>query len=145
MNEHKFMSNIKASFLEHNIWATILIDGSDYSPRPFDMVVCLKGKLVAIEGKFQKNFGAFGMRHIRESQILNLNAVTQGGGTAFIFLNVWLPNKENRLLIWEWENFKEITANGSIKKSTLINLPYIQGAKKRFPVEEICPLLLTHN
>jgi len=137
MNERTFMSNVKLSFLDHNLWATTLVDGSDFQTRPCDMIACLEGKLVAIEGKFQKSFSAFGIKHIRDSQVLNLDAISQGRGVAFIFLNIWIPNKENRLLIWEWEIFKKITANASLKKKTLLEMPYIQGAKKRFPIEDI--------
>lgn len=141
MNERNFMSSVRLSFLDHNVWATILVDGSDFSTRPCDMIACLDGKLIAIEGKFQKEFKAFGMKQIRDSQILNLDAITQGGGLAFIFLNIWIPNKENRLIIWEWTHFKKITAFGSIKKKTLRDLPYIQGHKKRFPIAQIISTL----
>ena len=101
MNERMFMSDLRQSFLESNIWSTTLIDGSDYSPRPFDNITCINGQLIAIEGKFQKTFSAFGIRNIRDSQIQNLNTVSHSLGHAFIFLNIWQPRTENRLIIWE--------------------------------------------
>jgi hypothetical protein len=137
MNERKFMSNLKKSFLEAGYWSTTLIDGSDYSPRPFDNITCINGKLVAIEGKFQKDFGAFGMRHIRDSQILNLDAVRLSGGQAYIFLNIWIPRAENRLLIWEWEYFKALTSEGSLKKRQLLDHPFVPGKKGTFPIPEV--------
>lgn len=137
MNERQFMSNIRLSFLDNNIWSTTLVDGSDYSPRPCDNITLLDGRLLAIEGKFQKSFKAFGMGQIRDSQVLNLDAITQGGGVASIFLNIWIPREENRLIIWEWSDFKEKTRNGSIKKKELLEMPYIEGRKQRFPVDQI--------
>ena len=137
MNERRFMSNIKSSFLENNIWSTILVDGSDFSPRPCDMIANYHGRLWAIEGKFQKSFKAFGLSQIRDSQRLNLDAITQGGGIASIFLNIWIPRQENRLLIWHLQDFKSRAEKSSFKKGELMAMPYIQGSKNRFSVQEI--------
>lgn len=131
------MSHLRLSFLDHNIWSTTLIDGSDYSPRPFDNITLIDGKLIAIEGKFQKSFKAFGMSQIRDSQKLNLDAVTHGGGAAFIFLNIWIPRQENRLIIFDWTSFKSRTAHSSYKMAELKALPHITGKKQRFSVPGI--------
>lgn len=141
MHEHKFMSNVRLSFLENNIPAYIFYDGSDFQTRPFDMAVCLNGDFIAIEGKFQKNFNAFGMRHVRESQIANLEAHAQGGGCAFIFLNIWIPRKENRLLIWEWEEFKSMTKHTSIKMRELMDSHYLPCHKGRFSAQDMVHII----
>lgn len=141
MNEHKFVGNIKKSLLEHNIWSTILVDGADFSPRPCDLLACVSGKLVAVEAKFQRDFKAFGIKHIRDSQVLNLDFINQGGGMGFIFLNIFIPYKENRLLIWEWNQFKKITANGSIKKKELMEHPYLPCHKGRFSAQDMTHII----
>jgi len=138
--ERKFMQEIKVSLLEANTWATILVDGNDYSPRPFDMVTCVDGQMIAIEGKLKKVPSlAFGMKDMRPSQIKNLDAVVQSGGHSFVFLNLFEPRKMNRLLIFEWNWFKEHTTKlgRSIYKKELLEFPYLAGAKSMYPGDEI--------
>jgi len=137
INERQVASNLRKSFLENETWCAIIYDGMDFAERPFDMVSIFKSKLVAIELKFLKSFSAFGMRHMRESQIKNLNMVSESGALAFVFLNIWIPHKENRLLIWEWNRFKSLTADGTIKKKELEQWAFIQGKAQRFPVDKI--------
>lgn len=135
------MSNIRLSFLDNNIWSTTLIDGSDFSSRPFDNITLLDGKLLAIEGKFQKSFKAFNYSSIRDSQRLSLEAITQGGGIATVFLNIWVPRQENRLIIWHWPMLKARLQESSIKKKELLEHPYIKGKTQRFNVEEILSVI----
>lgn len=141
LNERKFMSHLRLSFLDNNIPAFTLYDGSDHMTRPFDQVVCYQGRYIALEGKFQKSFKAFGMSQIRDSQVLGLNAVTQGGGIALIALNIWIPRQENRLIIWPWQEFKKRTTISSYKKPELEAMPYIQGKKGRFPIDQVLKVL----
>ncbi len=111
----------------------------DFAARPFDVAVDYHGKFLAIEGKFQKSFNAFGMKKIRDSQIANLNAITKG--QAFIFLYIWVPNQDHRLLIWEWEEFKRRTETGSIKKHELMDEPFVTCKNYIYNVEQIVDYL----
>lgn len=135
------MSVLKKNLLQNGIWCCIIYDGHDFSDRPFDMLIRINNKIlsdtVAVEGKFQKDFSAFGMSKIRESQIKNLDKYEKENGLAFIFLNIWMPRKENRLIIWEWGEFKKITKNGSIKKKELTETPFIKINYESFQVDRI--------
>jgi len=149
VKEGQFLTEVKHSFNDVGCYAYKIPDmpsgfvtGFRFNPdKPYDMVVGLKGDFAAIEGKLLKKFEAFGMRHIRDCQIKGLDEVVSTGNRAYIFLNIRVSGdkekrikRANRLLVWEWENFKERCKDGTIKKKELEAWPHIVGSKKRFDV-----------
>ena len=141
------MSELKRSFDAYDCWYYKIPDAPINMrfqiEKPFDSILVRDGKFIAIEGKALKKFEAFGMRHLRPSQIKNLEAITKQGARGYVFLNIRVSSnpvegvkRENRLLIWEWEEFKRATKNGSIKQSGVISHPYIKGSNKFYDLQD---------
>lgn len=141
MKESKFITEVVNSLKSQGLWAYKVPDmpaswmggtGLRFVPeKPCD-IIAMRGKIgLLIECKQIKKFEAFGMRHMRESQIKNLNEVTDKGGLGFVFLNIRIASpRENRLIIFEWQEFRYRTE--SIKGKEIKEFPFIQGFKDEF-------------
>jgi len=111
--------------------------------KPCDIIASVGGRTVAIESKQFKKWQALGMRHLEDSQIKNLDEIVKDGGKGFIFLNIRIKGdkelgikRENKCLIFEWNEFKLLNIVGSIKKLDLLHWAYIEGKLKRFDLSE---------
>lgn len=98
--------------------------------KPCDLVACIDGNFVAIECKQIKKWKAFGLGDMRPSQLVNLPAVVKSGGKAFVFLNVRIARKENRLIILDWETWGPRLERGSIKARDLQNMTFAYPSTK---------------
>ena len=150
MRESKFITEVKNSIFEYGGWAYKLADlpasmtpGLRYSPdKPCDLIASINGKCIGIECKMLRKYEAFGLRHLRESQVRGLDGIIQRGlGRGFVFLNIRRSaDKEygikrlNRLIIFDWEIFSCLT--GTIKKNELENYDYIQGKNGMFAIQD---------
>jgi len=105
--------------------------------KPCDIFGGYHGKFFAIESKQIKKFEAFGLRHIRDSQIKHLTSMVKTGNRAFIFLNIRIAavkgktKRENRLVIFDWADLSRKTE--SYKQKEVMALPYVsyQAVKKK--------------
>ena len=138
MKETEITRMIRASLERAGAWAYKIPDHAFVPgrrraniPRPFDLVACYRGELLAIEVKLLRGYQAFGMRHLRESQIEHLERVVQAGGRAYVFCVVWEPRQYKRLLIWPWDEFPR---EASIRKRELQELPYLDHARCGWPM-----------
>jgi penicillin-binding protein-related factor A (putative recombinase) len=142
MRETQFNSEVMTSLKAFGAWSYKIADSptswtmarTRFTPeKPCDIVGCYASKFFAIEGKQIKSFKAFGMNSLRQSQIDSLNDIVSRGGAAFVFLNIRIKaaksvgvKQDDRLLIFEWTEFKEITANGSLKKKIIENWAHLK-------------------
>jgi penicillin-binding protein-related factor A (putative recombinase) len=109
--------------------------------KPCDIIGGYHGKFFGIESKQIKNFEAFGLRHLRESQIRHLTDMVKRGNRAFVFLNIRIAavkgktKRENRLVIFDWADFSKMTE--SLKQKDVMALSYLsyQSVKKK-PTDE---------
>jgi len=148
MKESVFNSEIVGSLRDFGFWAykipdfpQSMIRGSRFNPeKPFDIVGMISEIGVAIEGKQMRKFEAFGIRHMRPSQIAEFDfMVDNSAARAFIFLNIRQKadkvagsQYENRLIILEWSEIRDRLKKESIKKKEIEGLPFIQGKNSRF-------------
>ena len=105
--------------------------------KPCDIVSGVYGEFVGIETKILKDFEAFGLRHMRPSQIKHLTLMEEKGSKAFVFLNIRIsspfPNQRvNRLIIFEWGPLHERLKVSSIKKKEIIELKYYEKSRPFF-------------
>lgn len=139
--EQKFLTELGHSFADIGYYAYKIPDipfakGLRFNPsKPFDMLVV--GLDLQIEAKSISKWEAFGMRHLRPSQIEGLNASEASQGNPYVFLNVRITasksegiKRENRLYIFGWSSFKKLKT--SIKAKDLKEINYIEGHKNRF-------------
>lgn len=106
--------------------------------RPCDIFYFYDGHGGAIESKFQRNFSAFGANKIALHQIDTLNYIYNTNNKAFVFLNIFIPREENRLLVFPWNECGwRLTVGPSYKKKELLEWPYVQGHKKLYDLTEI--------
>lgn len=105
-------------------------------PKPFDAFASIWGTAVAIEAKVIPKYQAFGLGQLRDSQMRGLQAMTDSGGKAFVFLNVRGNGRGrlNRVIIFNWETFAR--RKTSIKKRELETLPYIESKKGLFDLRK---------
>ena len=147
--EAQFLTELKHSFraqVEQCFWYKITdvpmgIRNSNSPMRfnvakPFDVLAILNGVPVAIEAKYQNSFAEFGMGQIRPSQVIGLEAFAAGGGHSYIILNIRIPNECNRVLIFNWQEFKK--RDKSIGKKELEQWDFIEGSKGTYPVHQLC-------
>ena len=135
MRESEFTSEVMRSLRAQDIWAHKIADapiskikGMKFTlTKPCDIVACANGNFIAIETKQIKKWRAFSIKDMRPSQIVNLSQVVKAGGQAFIFLNVRIPNEENRLIIIDWGLHGEDLARESLKADELKIFPYLSG------------------
>ena len=147
MRESVFNGEVVRSLRAQGAWAhkipdlpQSMISGMRFNPeKPFDIVAFIRGKGVAIEGKQLKKYEAFGERHMRPAQITELNKIVDSAsGRAFVFLNIRRGEapRMNRLIVFVWERLRERFKEGSIKKTELESLPYIEGKKGEFDLSD---------
>lgn len=142
MRESNFNTEIVRSLKALKIWSYKIADSptswtmkaTRFTPdKPCDIIACVDGRFVAIESKQIKKFEAFGMRHLRDVQIANLDHVERCGGRSFVFLNIRIKavkgktKHENRLIIFPWDEFKALCMEGSIGKGALETMDFLQG------------------
>jgi len=142
MRESIFTTEIVNSFKALDCWAYKIPDfpqsiltGARFNPeKPFDIVAFIQGSGIAIEGKMFKKFEAFGLRHMRPSQIETFDRlIDKRNAKCFVFLNIRQATPRiNRLIILDWSQWRHRLRKDSIKKPELMELSYIQGSKKHF-------------
>lgn len=135
MRESTFTTEVIRSIRRDGGWVykipdapTSRITGMRFTAsKPFDLVACMDGRLVAIECKQIKKWKAFGMNDMRTSQLVNLPSVIKAGGRSFVFLNVRIARKENRLIFLDWEVWGPRIERESIKAKDLKELPFCEA------------------
>lgn len=155
MREANFNTETTNSLKAGRAWAFKIPDSptswtmrrTRFTPeKPCDIIFCFGGRFGAIESKQMKKFQAFGLRHLRENQIRNLDRVTATGGRAFVFLNVrvrgkrgavvkgkWTgANYENRLIIFDWKVWKPLFEILPLSGKEVQSLAFIRGKKGLF-------------
>lgn len=156
MREKVFNTEIKNSLLALGHWAHKIGDqpigkqedgGQSHDgfrfniKKPFDIIAVICGRGVAIEGKMIRRFQAFGQRDIRDIQKENLDKMLAAGGRAFVFLNVRgviAGRRENRCIIFDWAEFREVQ---TIPHRVLQTLPFIPGAHGLFDLHIFCEII----
>lgn len=129
--EMEFLTKFKNSCKHHKIYFYKIPD-TPVAPRfipskPFDAYMGIGGALMGFEAKYMDGYHAFGLRHIREVQILGLDRLYDHNATGYIALFLKAHRGQIRALFWEWTDFKELCLqnNGSIKKKQLESHPYV--------------------
>lgn len=145
--ERKFLTQVRDSFHYYGAFYYKISDMPHFagmmsrfdSKKPFDVLAAFEGHAIAIEAKFQNDYGGFGLRKFAEHQIEALDEFSLNG-SSFVFLNIrQLGNKEkglkrfNRLFIFEWDLFK---ARGLIPKSELLEWPYMEYKNGIFNISD---------
>ena len=151
MRESVFITEVKRSIFAYGGWAYKLSDmpqsmirGARFNPeKPFDLACCINGKFVGVECKQLKKYEAFGLRHIRETQIRGLDGILDGLGRAFVFVNIRQQadkkkgtSRLNRLIIFDWDVWRNRWKIGTSKKEEMLKMPFITGAKGYFPIDK---------
>jgi hypothetical protein len=148
MREANFNAELVRSLKRHGAWAYKIPDSpvsrmtfrTQFTPeKPCDILAIHRGRGIAIESKQIKKFEAFNaMTALRPNQIKALDEVlVTGRGRAFVFLNIRIKavkgevKQENRVLIFDWKEWRGVFESGSIKQKDLIALPFISGKSVR--------------
>lgn len=141
MRESVFQQEIVASFKHHGEWAYKLADVPVRRPyftssKPFDIVASVRGKMLAVECKQMKRYGAFGLKVMEDSQIVALDELSRcRQARCYVFLNVRITRVVNRLYIFRWENLRHVwMERGSILAEALRLFQGIDGSHGRFPL-----------
>lgn len=143
MKEATFNSEVVKSFKQGGCFAYKIGDPMFNSaarfadPRPFDIFFFAEGRAGAIESKQIKKWQPFGIAELAKHQREALDLVEGLGHFALVFLNVRIPQKENRLIAW---NYKTLKNMGRYKTEQLKELPYIQGKYGLFDLDGLHPL-----
>jgi penicillin-binding protein-related factor A (putative recombinase) len=104
--------------------------GGNRCKQPFDLFGSYNGKSFAIECKQKKKYGSFSKSDLNGDQEKTLTDYeNQGGGKAFVFLDIRLADDYSHIFIFSWKNLKKIWEKGSIKKEELKKMEYIEGVK----------------
>ena len=152
MKEAIFITEVKRSIFKYGGWAYKLADmpqsmlqGARFNPeKPCDLVASINGKFVGIECKQLRKYEAFGLRHIRETQVRGLNGIIHNGlGRSFIFLNIrQKADKErgikrlNHLIIFDWDKWRHLWEGRTTKKHELLTVTPIPGKNGMFPLHD---------
>ena len=148
-NEATFLRDLKKSFKEHMQGDFIHFFKIPDMPhfkgsrtkfdikKPYDCYCVYKGIPIAIEAKFMKDYRSFGLKDLRDNQIVGLEEMEKAGGKSFVFLNVRRQRDYvtgaipcNRLLIFPWKDFKNREKN--YRKADLIKYPQTDYEKGRY-------------
>lgn len=142
MKEKQFNNELVASIRAHGGWAFKPSDArmggwnlerpTFTPPKPCDLLVCWRGKFIAIESKQIKKWQAFGPNVLSPNQIKNLDAIEKAGGQAVVALNVRIPREEDRLLFFRYEGFSRLEK--SIHRDKLKELTYVTKKKGIYDV-----------
>jgi len=114
-------------------------------PKPFDVICCIEGMAIAIEAKYLPKLKAFPLSAFQPSQIKGLTEFHNSGHEAFAVLNIRQAasvvdgiKRMNRLYVFEWfELLNYLQRNKSIKAKELEKLPFTEGSKGGFDVNNI--------
>jgi hypothetical protein len=145
MREAQFSTEVTRSLKAAGAWAWKIPDQPVSwtfrhtrfaAEKPCDILFCYRSKFGAIESKQMKKFEAFGLRHMRDSQIRNLDEISERGGIAYVFLNVRIARKENRLIALDWKVWKAQLEIMSLSGKEVAALPHIKGTGDRFPLSD---------
>ncbi len=133
MNEAIFNRETVRAIRESRGWAYNIPDmPARFTPdKPCDVIAMYEGRGVLIECKMLKGYQAFGKRHIRPSQIREMDKALEAGTRAFLFVNIRKTAKPrlNRIIILEWSEVRErIMSEVSYKKPEMESFDYIEGA-----------------
>ena len=151
MKENQFNTEVKNSLKKHGAWAYKIADQptswtaskTRFTPeKPCDIVAIHEGVGMLIEGKQFKKFEAFGLRHLRPSQVKNMDEAVDKNNRAFVFLNIRIKaiagrqRRDNRLIIFDWKIWRERIKEASIKHKEVRELPYIKGSRGGYDLTE---------
>jgi hypothetical protein len=107
--------------------------------KPCDILACVNGHMVAVEGKQMKKWQGFSIRFLRDNQIVALDSIVKAGGRAYVFVNVRVPpekgvsKRENRLIVINWSTWdREL-----IPVKAMREMPYIEGKLGLFDLSSI--------
>jgi Holliday junction resolvase len=154
--EQKFITELKKSVIALNdlhgeevFWYKIpdsphLGVGARFdSPKPFDIFYVEGGDAYAIEAKVLDGYKAFGLAHMRMSQVESLTQFMKAGGQAYVALNIRqaaskAEGKEhiNKAIFMPWDGLYARLKKSSIKAKELIDAPGIHGKKGLYNLEE---------
>lgn len=139
MKESNFIRDVIFSIKSQGKWAykipdmpsSYMIKGRFNPEKPCDIISFLGMVSALIECKQQKKYEAFGIRHLRESQIEALDEIVDLEiGQSYVFLNVRVPRKINKLIIFDWKETRERFKSGiSYKKKEIEEMDAIDGKK----------------
>jgi len=131
MKEAVFTSELMRSLRVQGFWAYKIPDSPITqgvlevtrftAAKPCDVVACYDGQTVLIECKQLKKWKAFGLKHIRDSQVKHLTDVIASGGKAYIFLNIRInaSPRVDRLIILDWAKWGKRLQLETIKAKDL--------------------------
>lgn len=113
MNETTFIKQVMDNWQRQNaemLWWWKIPDytrpGKSYSnERAVDVVICYRGRFIAIEWKLLKKGNRFPYKRIRNSQIQTLMDIKQAGGEAYLAIGVYRSSKEKCIYILDIQNF----------------------------------------
>jgi hypothetical protein len=128
--ESKFLTRVKKSFEVVGAFFYKIPDLPHYKgqktrfdiEKPFDAFAMWAGVGMAIEGKYLRDYEAFGLRNVRYCQEQGLNKYAAAGGKSFVFLGI-----KDRLLIFDWE---EMGKEFRFTKKQLMQIPYLEWSAK---------------
>jgi len=147
MNEKVLNSEIVKTLKWFGAWAykipdmpSSLMVGGRFNPdKPCDVVASVQGRFVGIEGKMIKEWQGFGSRFLRANQIEALTDQVRSKGQAFVFLNVRIGKpRTNRLIIFNWELWKDVFETHMIPKKLTPDLPFVEAKKGMFNLTQFC-------
>lgn len=77
------------------------------APQPFDVFLINNGKPMAIEAKAMDSFRPFGIKELRESQVIGLESFHIAGGQSWVVLCVKNRNSDVAIPFY-WPEFKKV-------------------------------------
>jgi len=152
--EKTFLTELRHSFEELGcFWYKItdspvsaLLGSRFESAKPFDAILVYEGIPIAVEAKSLKDYQAFGLRHLRPSQVKGLEDFEAAGGRSLVLVNIRRAasrasgvKRLNQLMAFHWPELRD--RGESFKKGEMIERRQWTGTKKRFPVGEILALV----
>ena len=143
----KFLSDLKKSFKRHGAWFYKIPDTPTslrFTPaKPFDVVLCVEGAFVSMEGKWldwtDKKGYAFKYDDLRDSQKLGLQHIEDHKGISYVTLGLRAARGDVRALFWEHKDFKQLCEdnNGRISREMLEQTPFIPCVDKKYDLSQI--------
>jgi len=145
MKERQLSSLFKKSCAADGFMYVDIPDGAGMVGAPMDGILCYGGRFVGIEHKRHTCFKAFHPRELRDNQVRGLNACEASGGTAVVTLMIWIPNKTNIIMWWDWNEFKYLTNDltTSIKKADIEARAFATMTNKKYHLDSFYEFLDT--
>lgn len=139
MRESQVCTEIVNSFKSENCWCYKIPDPSfqeikfGTTRRPFDIIAFVGDYGLAIEVKLMKKWQKLSPNIFQPHQFYHLDSITDKGGLAYLFLNIRITEpRENRLLIFPWEKWRNVIKQTGLSRHRLAELNYCQGSKGLF-------------